>query len=56
MNDQSPNLDMGEEQEDEDQSFENKVFFFSLNIFSPCLMVVKSHSLLVGILVETNMT
>lgn len=28
MNDQSPNLDMGEEQEDEDQSFENKVFFF----------------------------
>ena len=58
MNDWSPDLDMGEEQEDDDQSFEYKVFFFfffSLNIFSPCLIVIKSRSLLVGILVETNM-
>ena len=57
MGDEQEDSDMGDEQED-DGAFENKVFFFFFffqNICAHCLVVVKFHSLLAGILVETHL-
>ena len=57
MADEQEDSDMGDDQED-DGAFENKVFFFFFwvqNICAHCLVVVKFHSLLAGILVETHL-
>ena len=58
MGDGQEDSDMGDDQED-DGAFENKVFFFFFfwfqNICAHCLVVVKFHSLLAGILVETHL-